>query len=123
VLIGVIGHYFYLGPMYAVTSSVVAPNMRATAVAILLFVVNMIGYALGPPFVGIVSDIMANQALAPQGLSVDLCRRPDAAQAAACAAGQAQGLQYAMMIGVLFFLWAGVHFLLVGRTLQRDTVS
>jgi MFS family permease len=123
IALGVVGQYFYLGPMYTVTSSVVAPNMRATAVAILLFIVNMIGYALGPPFVGWVSDIMANRALAPSGLDVESCRRPLDAQAAVCAAGQAEGLQYAMMIGVLFFLWAAAHFFLCARTLRRDTVS
>ncbi len=123
VMIGVIGHYFYLGPMYTVASSVVAPNMRATTVAILLFVVNLIGYALGPPFVGAVSDMMANGALAAQNLTVEICRHPGADQAVACAAGQAKGLQYAMMIGVCFFVWAAIHFLMVGRTLKRDTVS
>lgn len=123
IVIGIVGHYFYLGPMYTVTTSVVHPNMRATSVAILLFVVNMIGYALGPPFVGWVSDVMANRSLAPDGLNVELCRRPLDAQAAACAAGQAEGLQYAMMIGVCFFLWAAAHFFLAARTLRRDTVS
>lgn len=122
-VIAVIGHYFYLGPMYTVASSVVAPNMRATTIAILLFVVNLIGYALGPPFVGAVSDIMANGVLAAQNLTVDICRHPAAEQAVACAAGQAKGLQYAMMIGVCFFLWAAVHYFLAGRTLTRDTVS
>jgi predicted MFS family arabinose efflux permease len=116
-------HYFYLGPMYTVTSSVVEPRMRATAVAILLFIVNIIGYALGPPFVGALSDYLANQALAADGLSVDLCRKAAESIAATCKAGTSQGLRYAMMIGVLFFLWAAAHFLLVGRTLRRDTVS
>jgi hypothetical protein len=69
------------------------------------------------------SDLFANNALTLQGLSVDLCRTPSAANAAACAAGQATGIKYAMMLGVCFFLWAAVHFLLVGRTLRRDTVS
>jgi MFS family permease len=123
IVVGVIGHYFYLGPMYTVTSSVVAPNMRATAVAILLFVVNMIGYALGPPFVGAVSDFAANSALAAQGLNIDICRHPAESQAVACAAGQAQGIRIAMAVGVCFFLWAAVHYLMVGRTLQRDRVS
>ena len=97
--------------------------MRATAVAILLFIVNIIGYALGPPFVGALSDYLANQALVADGLSVDLCRKAAESIAATCKAGTSQGLRYAMMIGVLFFLWAAVHFLLVGRTLRRDTVS
>lgn len=123
VVVGVIGHYFYLGPMYTVASSVVPANMRATAIAILLFVVNMIGYALGPPFVGAVSDIMANSALAAQNLTVEICRHPGADQAASCAVGQATGLKYAMMIGICFFLWAAIHYFLAGRTLKRDTVS
>ncbi len=129
ILVGIIGHYFYLGPMYTVASSVVPSNMRATAVAILLFVVNMIGYALGPPVVGAISDYFANRALLPLGLSVEACgafmKAPaaHAAQIAACAAPIAQGLRYAMMIGVCFFLWAALHFMLVGRTLRRDTVS
>lgn len=123
VVIGIVGHYFYLGPMYTITSSVVAPNMRATAIAILLFVVNMIGYALGPPFVGAVADFMANRALTLQGLTIEICRHPIDANATACAAGQAQGLQQAMAIGVCFFLWAAVHFFLAARTLRRDIVS
>lgn len=126
IVAAIVGHYFYLGPMYTVATSVVHPNMRATAVAILLFVVNMIGYALGPPFVGWLSDVMANRALAPSALNVELCRFPDKlsdAQGALCTAGVAQGLQYAMMIGVLFFLWAAVHYLLCARTLRRDIVS
>lgn len=122
-VIGATAQYFYLGPMYTVTQSVVAPRMRATATAILLFIVNLLGYALGPPFIGAVSDYMAGRALAPAGLSVELCRKASEANAAACAAGQAQGLQQAMMIGVCFFLWAALHYLLVGRTLKRDTVS
>ncbi len=122
-IVGACAQYFYLGPMYTVTQSVVEPRMRATATAILLFIVNMIGYALGPPFVGLVSDMIANNILGASGLSVDLCRTAVDATKATCAAGQARGLQYAMMIGVCFFLWAAVHFLMVGRTLKRDTVS
>src|SRR5262249_36063319 len=37
-LIAPVFHYLYLGPMYAVTQSVVQPRMRATAVAILLLI-------------------------------------------------------------------------------------
>ncbi|MDX2234374.1 MAG: MFS transporter [Hyphomonadaceae bacterium] len=122
-VIGAMCQYFYLGPMYTVAQGVVSPRMRATATAILLFIVNMIGYALGPPFIGAVSDLLANQALAASDLSVALCGKASEANAAACAAGQAQGLQYAMMIGVCFFLWAAAHFMFVARTLQRDTVS
>lgn len=122
-MVAAIAHYFYLGPMYAVTQGVVAPRMRATAVAVLLFVVNLIGYGMGPPVIGALSDFLANGQLAPLGLSTEICA--DAAQRdnAQCAAGVETGLRWAMMIGVCIYLWAGVHFLLSARTLRRDWVA
>jgi hypothetical protein len=32
-------------------------------------------------------------------------------------------LRWAMMIGVLGYLWAGLHFLISARTLRRDWVA
>ncbi|GIK48729.1 MAG: MFS transporter [Hyphomonadaceae bacterium] len=120
-MIGAVTHYFYLGPMYAVTQGVVAARMRATAVAVLLFIVNLIGYGMGPPVIGALSDFLANGQLAAAGLSTELCAaRSGDAQ---CAAGVEAGLRYAMMIGVLGYLWAGLHFLISARTLRRDWVA
>ena len=48
-MIAPIFHYLYLGPVFAVTQGVVEPRMRATAAAVMIFVVNLIGYGLGPP--------------------------------------------------------------------------
>src|SRR5262249_31561646 len=50
-LIAPIFHYFYLSPIFAVAQGVAAPRMRATSAAVMILIVNMIGYALGPPFV------------------------------------------------------------------------
>ena len=46
----------YLGPCIAICHTRVAPNMRASASAVLLFVINMIGLGLGPLVVGALSD-------------------------------------------------------------------
>ena len=46
----------YLGPCIAICHTLVAPNMRASASAVLLFVINMIGLGLGPLVVGALSD-------------------------------------------------------------------
>ena len=35
----------------------------------------------------------------------------------------AKGLQYAIVIFACLYLWASVHYLLAGRTLQRDMLS
>ncbi|MBI1330008.1 MAG: MFS transporter [Alphaproteobacteria bacterium] len=48
----------YVGPAYAVTQRLVPLRMRATAVALLLFVLNVIGYGLGPPVIGYFADLL-----------------------------------------------------------------
>lgn len=54
----VIGTLWY-GPVYATAQTIVPPHMRATAAAILLFIINLIGLGLGPLFVGALSDVFA----------------------------------------------------------------
>lgn len=86
----------YLGPTFAMTQSLAVPTMRATASAILLFVINMIGLGLGPQGVGILSDLFAN------------------------ALGK-ESLRYALLATtVAFATWSVVHYLLAARTLRED---
>lgn len=51
----------WLGPAYGVVQSLVRPQTRATATAVLLFVANLIGLGLGPLFVGVLSDVLSSQ--------------------------------------------------------------
>jgi MFS family permease len=122
-LIAPVFHYLYLGPMYAVTQSIVAPRMRATAVAILLLIVNLIGYALGPPLVGAVSDFLANRELAGSAFTSASCLAAGAHAPAICAPALAHGLRYAMIAGVCVLAWPMVHFFLAARTYLKDRVS
>lgn len=119
-------HYLYLGSMYAVTHGVAQPLQRATAIAILLLVVNLIGYGLGPPFVGAANDWFASRILADTGaLTLADCNPASVAaeNASACAAANATGLKYSLAATIVFLAWAGIHFLLAGRTLLKDRVS
>jgi len=54
----ILGTLWY-GPVYATAQSVVPPHMRATAAAILLFIINLVGLGLGPLAVGALSDFFA----------------------------------------------------------------
>lgn len=54
----ILGTLWY-GPVYATAQSIVPPHMRATAAAILLFIINLIGLGLGPLAVGILSTALA----------------------------------------------------------------
>ena len=119
-LLAPVFHYLYLGPMFAVTQGVAQPRMRATAAAFLLFVVNLIGYGLGPPFVGAANDFFADRILQAQGLSLAACEN---AVNAACASADALGLKYALAVALIALVWAAAHFLIAGRTLLRDRVG
>jgi MFS family permease len=48
----------YLAPSYAMVQSLVPLRMRAQAAAILLFVLNIIGFGFGPALVGLESDLL-----------------------------------------------------------------
>ncbi|MEM6627820.1 MAG: MFS transporter [Pseudomonadota bacterium] len=124
-MVAALTHYFYLGPMYAIGQGVVDARMRATAIAILLFIVNLIGYGGGPIFIGVLSDIIANMSLSGSDLTVGACSAEGltADQDALCSQASADGLRLAASITVLIYLWAGVHYMLAGRTLQKDMVA
>jgi MFS family permease len=137
--------YSYLAPMFAVTQKLVEPRMRATAAALLLFVVNLLGYGLGPPVIGAISDVGTGWKLeqldAPvstkdcgtieKNLKAAAKDKPDAisgteldeaaaANNAYCKPARKTGVRLGVSVGVLFFLWAALHFWLMGRTMQKD---
>ena len=81
--------------------SVVAPHRRATAAALLLLILNLIGLGGGPTFLGIASDFL------------------DKAQHL----GPAEGLRWAMIvIGCFNAVTAGL-FWMARRTVREDVVS
>ena len=137
-MIAAMVHYFFLGPMYAISGGVVDSRMRATSVAITLFVVNLLGYGLGPPVIGILSTFLKSLFLdgASLGLTLEACQPLmamgadlaaglsgiEAQELAACTSADARGLQWSIVIFCCFYGWAALHYLLAGRTLQRDMV-
>ena len=56
--IGAVFHYSYLGAQYNISQGVVSNRSRATAIAVLLILVSLIGNGIGPYFVGFMSDFM-----------------------------------------------------------------
>jgi len=74
---------------------------RATATAVLLFVINLIGLGLGPLGVGAISDFISG----PLGL------------------GAAEGVRWSLMIFTLFGAVASGLFWLARRTIREEMVS
>ena len=47
---------FYQGPSFATVQNLARPEMRSVASGLMLFITTMIGYALGPPTIGLLND-------------------------------------------------------------------
>ena len=85
---------FFLGPSLAMIQTLAPLRIRATAAAIKMFCLNLVGMSLGPLVVGVISD-----ALMP--IYGD------------------QSLPIALAALSVFGIWPALHFWLCGRALQR----
>ena len=85
----------FLGPTYALLQRVVPEDMRATTLAVVMLLGNLIGMGVGPEIVGLLSD-----GLAPR-LGTD-------------------SLRYSMLAMSLVAFWAAYHFWQVGYTVEED---
>lgn len=88
----------FLGPTYALMQRLASDDMRATMMAMVMLLANLIGFGVGPQLVGILSDVFA----------------PTFGK---------YGLRYAMLAMSFISLWAGYHFWQVGRTVNADLAA
>jgi len=84
------------GPVYAVVQSLASVQNRATASAVLLFVVNIVGLGLGPLCVGVLSDVFAR------------------------GSGEAAGLRWGMACSAVAGALSAWAFFRASRTLQSE---
>ncbi|MFN3513543.1 MAG: spinster family MFS transporter [Phenylobacterium sp.] len=121
-------HYTYLGPTFGVIQNAVSLRMRATATALLFFVLNLIALGFGPPFCGWCIDMLSQAKFAATGLGnfFELCpggiglEGAGAAVDAACKAAMAAGTREGIVLNLLIYAWAGLHYLLAAITLPKD---
>ncbi|MGH0032437.1 MAG: spinster family MFS transporter [Myxococcota bacterium] len=85
----------YAAPSYTITQGLASLRMRATASAIMLFVLNLIGLGLGPTLVGVMNDLF----------------EPTRGQ---------EAIRLSLLLLLIANLWGALHSLLAGRTLERD---
>jgi MFS family permease len=89
--------YFYIGPILGLLQNVMPANMRAGAVAILLFTANIANLILAPQLVGLLSDWFASS----------------------FGAGR-ESLRWALLLLATTGLWAAWHLWVAGRTIRAD---
>lgn len=130
-LIPGIFHYTYLGPTFGVIQNAVSLRMRATATALLFFVLNLIALGFGPPFCGWCIDMLSQHLFAANNLGgfFEMCpggvgkEGAGAAVDAACKAAVATGTRQGIVWNLLIYAWAGVHYLLAAITLPKDMAN
>lgn len=91
----IVAYTFFLGPVYALLQRLVEDEMRATLLALVMLLANLIGAGIGPQIVGILSDLLH------------------------AALGQ-DSLRYAMLLMSAVAFWAAYHIWLAGRTVRDD---
>lgn len=126
-------HFAYLGSQYTIGQGVVSMRSRASAIAVLLLTIALIGNGLGPQIVGWLSDMFMSMQLASLdtagALTTDICRAREAvaqlpeAQQSICRTAYGEGLRQSMAATTLIFIPAGLFFLLSAMTLKKDFVA
>lgn len=86
---------FLFGPSFALLQRLVADEVRATTLAVVMLLANLIGMGVGPQVVGALSDLL-------EPLARD------------------QSLRFAMLIMASTALWAAYHFWQVGESVTQD---
>jgi MFS family permease len=86
---------FFFGPTFALMQRLVADEMRATTLAVVMLLANLIGMGVGPQLVGALSDLLVP-------------------------AFGTDSLRYAMLTACLIALWSAYHFWRVSGTVQED---
>lgn len=85
----------YVGPLWSLGQGLAQPSMRATASAILLLILNIVGLGLGPLLVGFLNDQLASRF------------------------GQ-EAIRYSLLVVAVIGGFAGFFFFECARTLRRD---
>lgn len=126
--VAAMAHYAYLGAQYNIASNVVSSRARATAVAVLLILVSIIGNGVGPLFVGFFSDLFMSGALTDLDANISLiaCKTGEALSDEAktlCGRASGEGLRKSLALTSLWFLFASFCFYMSSRTLKRDFIA
>lgn len=117
-LLGALCMNAYPGVSFAVSSMTAPAPLRATAIAIFTVAGNLLGYALGPPTFGALSDFASGRLLGAQGLDAAACAAN--ITLAPCIAAQGAGLRWALTAAALLLLGAAFHHWRASRTLAAD---
>ena len=125
--LGPIGLFCGQAPVYAFTHNLVGPRMRASATAVVIVVLTLVGSGVGPVLTGAVIDMIGTNIFAAQfgGDFQTACpggHAQDPAFANACKATLAEGTRYSLIIMVALLVLPAILYIIASRFVERDLV-
>jgi MFS family permease len=115
---GAMCQYAYVPASAAITQNMMEPRMRASATAVTGLIYTLVGQGLGPLLVGALSDHFTRRAFV--GDFDWSCNADAGVVSVACGQAASSGLESALTLWALLYLWAGVHLAVGASKLGRD---
>jgi MFS family permease len=120
-------HCMYIAPTWGLVQNVMPGAMRATAAALLLFIVNLFGLGLGPPICGWFIDTFSAALFNARGLGEFAVQCPGGIGLegalpqvdAACRASVSLGTRWGILVTLVFFGWGALHYFASAVTLPK----
>jgi len=113
----------WYGPVYAAVQNLFPAHVRATAVAVMFFIINLVGLGLGPLVVGALSDVFAAQHFGALDTASFTAACPAASKDAACALARAEGVRQSLIVTSAVGLLAIFSFLMARVSLRKDLAA
>lgn len=110
----------WYGPVYAAIQGLVKPHTRATAVAVMFFILNLIALGLGPTAVGFFSDVFAAQHFGALDTAAFKAACPPGGADGACLTAQAEGLRMSLLVTAGVVVIGLFCFWMASRTIRAD---
>jgi MFS family permease len=128
ILLGAAGFFQYLsfGPTLGVVQNVIDSRRRATATALVYICLTVICLGFGPPFTGWLIDRLAESNFSAAGSFRLICASGNALSAAtpgvkqACESTLALASREGIIVTVLFYAWAAIHYLVGAIGLSEE---
>jgi predicted MFS family arabinose efflux permease len=119
--------FFHSIPTLVAFQNMVGPRMRATAAFVFFFISTMVGIGLGPPVLGLVSDLFGTLSYQGADFAADCpggraLVDAGAEAAARCSEAAGQGVQYALMAAQGLYVWGAIHYLIASRRIDDSRV-
>lgn len=110
----------WYGPGYAAIQGLVKPHTRATAVAVMFFILNLIALGLGPTTIGFFSDVFAVQHFGAASMAAFEAACPATSMEPACLTAKAEGVRMSLFVTSAVILMGLLFFWMASRTIRAD---